>query len=101
MVTYSLTGSANATTDYTDPQAATITIPAGNTTATVNINVVNDNTPEPTKNITLTLLTANNGFSVVSTPAVSAGSGWAVYCYAYFKVRVIISRCNRSEIHGL
>ena len=68
-VTYSLAGSATASTDYTDPQSGTITIPAGSTTATVNINVVDDNTPEPTKNITITLLTASNGYSVVSTPA--------------------------------
>lgn len=69
VVTYSLAGSASVTSDYTDPQSGTITIPAGNTTATVNINVVNDNTPEPTENLSLTLLTASNGYSVVSTPA--------------------------------
>lgn len=68
-VTYNLTGSATASTDYNDPQTGSITVAEGSTTATVNINVVNDNIPEPTKNITLTLLTANNGYSVVSTPA--------------------------------
>jgi trimeric autotransporter adhesin len=68
-VNYTLSGTAIVATDYTDPQSGTITIPTGNTTGTVTINIVDDATLEPTKTVVLTMNSASNGFTASTTPA--------------------------------
>lgn len=63
-VTYSLGGSATPGSDYTDPQAGTITIPAGSQSGTITLNVNDDPNFEGTENISITLNSANQGFLI-------------------------------------
>ena len=62
-VTYSLGGTATIISDYTDPQSGSVIIAAGNTSATVTLNTVDDITVEGTETIDLTITN-------VSSPAV-------------------------------
>jgi hypothetical protein len=59
-VTYTLAGSAIQNTDYSDPQAGSITIAAGNTSATVTLNVIDDPNVEGQENIQITLTGATS-----------------------------------------
>ena len=54
-VTYTLTGTATTGSDYTNPQAGSVTIAASTSSATVTLPVLNDNDTEPTKTIQLTI----------------------------------------------
>ncbi len=54
-VTYSLAGSAILNTDYTDPQAGTLTIAQGNSSAIVTLNVNDDPDVEGSETIQMTL----------------------------------------------
>jgi trimeric autotransporter adhesin len=67
VVNYTLGGTAITGADYTDPLIGTITIPAGASTAIITLNTVDDLIGEPTKNVTLTLNNANNGFNVATS----------------------------------
>ncbi len=67
VVNYSLGGSAISGADYTDPLAGSITIPTGASIATITLNTIDDLIGEPTKNISLTLTSADNGFNVANT----------------------------------
>ncbi|MBS1920104.1 MAG: choice-of-anchor J domain-containing protein [Bacteroidetes bacterium] len=68
-VSYALTGTAVAGTDYTDPNSGSVFIAAGATSSTVTLNVVNNPSPQPNETITMTLTGATNGVSANSTPA--------------------------------
>ncbi len=68
-VNYTLSGTATAGNDYTDPQMGSLTIPTGSTTGTVNIAVVDDAIFEPTETVILTMTSASNGFGISTTPA--------------------------------
>jgi trimeric autotransporter adhesin len=67
VVNYTLGGTAITGTDYTDPLIGSITIPAGASTAVITLNTIDDIIGEPTKNVTLTLNNANNGFNVATS----------------------------------
>ncbi|MCG2614203.1 Ig-like domain-containing protein [Terrimonas sp. NA20] len=67
---YTLAGNAVSGTDYTDPQNGTLLIAQGETTGTIQINVVDDAIPEPSKTISVTLNTASNGY-IIGTPTAS------------------------------
>jgi Bacterial Ig-like domain/Secretion system C-terminal sorting domain len=54
-VTYTLAGTATVGSDYSNPQAGSVTIAAGTSSATVTLPVLNDNDTEPTKTIQLTI----------------------------------------------
>ncbi|HLO38339.1 MAG TPA: Ig-like domain-containing protein, partial [Lacibacter sp.] len=54
-VTYTLAGTATTGSDYTNPQAGSVTIAASTSSATVTLPVLNDNDTEPTKTIQLTI----------------------------------------------
>lgn len=62
-VTYTLTGTATNGADYTNPQAGTVTIAEGETSATVDINIINDALIDPSETIILTLTSATNGYA--------------------------------------
>ncbi|MEJ8842603.1 Ig-like domain-containing protein [Lacibacter sp. H375] len=64
-VTYSLTGSATIVSDYTNPQAGSVTIAAGNTSAIVTLNTVDDILIEGTETIDITI-------NSVTSPAIIA-----------------------------
>lgn len=68
-VNYTLSGSATAGADYSDPQNGTLTIPQGGTTGTIALNVIDDNISEPTETITATVTAVNNGFSIATATA--------------------------------
>ncbi|WP_421939882.1 Calx-beta domain-containing protein [Pedobacter sp.] len=69
-LTYSLTGTAAEGSDYTPITTKTVVIPAGQTTTTITIPVIADNTIEPTETVIASLTTSNNGtVSVNNTPA--------------------------------
>ncbi len=63
VVTYTLAGTATIVSDYTDPQAGSVTIAAGNTSAIITLTTVDDIEIEGTETINLTITS-------VSTPAV-------------------------------
>jgi trimeric autotransporter adhesin len=67
VVNYTLGGTAIIGTDYADPLSGAIMIPAGASTAVITLNTIDDIIGEPTKNIALTLTTANNGFNVATS----------------------------------
>jgi hypothetical protein len=59
-VTYSLTGSATIVSDYTNPQAGSVTIAAGSTSAIVTLNTVDDILIEGTETIDITINSATS-----------------------------------------
>lgn len=69
IVSYSLAGTASAGSDFTDPQAGSITIAEGNNSAIVNMNATDDAFTEPTETIILALTGATNGVTINSAPA--------------------------------
>lgn len=68
-VSYTRNGTATFGSDYTDPQNGTIIIPEGATTGNIAINVVDDNVVEPTETISVTLTSANGGYSIATATA--------------------------------
>lgn len=72
-VTFALTGSATAGTDYTAPVGTTISFVAGQTTAEVRIALLVDGTAEANETVILTL-TGTNG---AGTPSVLSGHATA------------------------
>ncbi|WP_412468438.1 Calx-beta domain-containing protein [Pedobacter sp. KLB.chiD] len=64
--TYSLSGTANEGSDYSNISTKTINIPAGQTTGTITIPVLTDDIVEGTETVIATLLTANNPLVTVS-----------------------------------
>jgi len=68
-VTYNLAGTATIITDYTDPQSGSITIAAGNTSATVTLNVADDTDIEGTETIDITLQTATSPATINTATA--------------------------------
>ncbi|SDD06159.1 Calx-beta domain-containing protein [Pedobacter soli] len=69
-LTYSVTGTATSGADYTS-MGTTVTIPAGQTTATVTVPVLDDNTAEGNETVVLTLTaaTSNSAVTAGTTPA--------------------------------
>jgi len=79
MVNFSVGGTANSSTDYTQTGAATfsatsgtVIIANGNTTATVTIDPANDLTVEPDEDVVLTV-TSGTGYNV-GTPSAASGT---------------------------
>ena len=68
-INYTLSGSAILNTEYTDPGNGTITIAQGNNSATITLNVNNDNAVQGTKIITVTLNNATNNFEIATASA--------------------------------
>lgn len=75
VVSLALTGTATAGADYTAP-AATVTIPAGATTATVTVPVLEDNIVEGTETViaTLTAITSGDLSTVLGTTLAATAS---------------------------
>lgn len=65
-VSYNLTGTATAGSDYTNPQAGSVTISAGTSTATVTLPVLDDTDVEPNETIQLTI-TGVSGSATIGT----------------------------------
>jgi hypothetical protein len=83
-VNYTLAGTATSGTDYSDPQNGTITILQGSSTATLNINVIDDNISEPTETIIVTVTSASNGFSITTgTTSISLSDNESSSLYTY------------------
>jgi len=68
-ITYSLAGSATINSDYTDPQAGTLTIAAGQSSGSINLNIINDAQYEVNENIAITLLTATAPYTITTATA--------------------------------
>lgn len=68
-ISYSLSGTAVAGTDYTDNNGGSILIPEGLTKFTLSLNVVDDNIPESEKTISIQLLTAGSGYVLTTNTA--------------------------------
>jgi predicted extracellular nuclease len=66
---YTLAGTATKGSDYTDPKAGTVTIPATKTTDTVFIRVLNDALIEGTETVTIALGTAPTGYTLGTSTA--------------------------------
>ena len=76
VISYSLSGSATSGTDYTAPSGS-VTILAGNTSAQVDLTVLEDGLIEGAETITLTLTavtSASPGVALTTTPADLSGS---------------------------
>jgi hypothetical protein len=59
-VTYALSGSANSGSDYTDTSALTISIPAGMTSGSATITVIDDSSDESNETVVLTIGAVTN-----------------------------------------
>ncbi|MBP6686239.1 MAG: Ig-like domain-containing protein, partial [Lacibacter sp.] len=68
-ITYSLAGTATNVSDYTDPQAGSVIITAGNTSAIVTLNTVDDIAIEGTETIDLTITGASSPAVIGSASA--------------------------------
>ena len=74
VITYTLSGTATAGKDYTAP-SGTVTIPAGETSATVSIAILDDELSEGAETIILTLTAISAGDSatiLAASPAATA-----------------------------
>ena len=69
VVTYSLSGTATAGTDYTDPGNGSITIAENSTFDTIRINVIADGIAEGTETVVATLQSATGGYTISTVPA--------------------------------
>ena len=67
VVSYSIGGTATSGTDYT-ALSGTVTIPAGATTATISIPVLDDVTVEAGETVGITLTTITSGLATLGTP---------------------------------
>ncbi len=67
--TYTLSGTATAGTDYTDVQGGSLTIPAGSTTGTISISILNDLVAEGTETVILNLTGGSGGYALCSSNA--------------------------------
>src|SRR5690606_27514229 len=65
VISYSLSGTASAGTDFT-AASGTVTIAAGETTATITLEVIDDNLVEGSEEVTITLDTISSGSPAVS-----------------------------------
>jgi len=65
VITYTLTGTATAGEDYTEPSGS-VTIPAGETSATISISVLDDNLVEGTEIVTLALFEITGGQDAIT-----------------------------------
>jgi len=63
-VTLNPSGSATSGSDYTIAGGVTVTIPAGQTSAAISVNVLNDSATEPNETITLTLTGPSAGVNL-------------------------------------
>lgn len=83
-VTYTLSGTAVAGTDYSNPQNGTITIPQGSSTATITFPVIDDNVSEPTETIIVTLASVDNGYSIsTGTATITLADNESSSLYSY------------------
>jgi Bacterial Ig-like domain/Calx-beta domain len=65
VINYSVGGTATSGSDYT-PLSGSVTIPAGSSTATITVNVIDDSVTEPTETVTVTLTGISSGNPGVS-----------------------------------
>ncbi len=68
-ITYTLSGSATLSSDYTDPQSGSISIAQGNLSGTITLNVSDDPDYEGTETIGILLNTASNGYAISGSSA--------------------------------
>jgi hypothetical protein len=68
-VNYTLTGTADLNTDYTDPQAGSVTIAQGNLSATVILEITDDTDVEPGETIILTINSVTSPYAITTASA--------------------------------
>jgi hypothetical protein len=68
-VQYTLSGTATAGTDYSNPQTGSITIPAGSSIGTLTLNTLDDTEYEGNEKITITLNSATGGYLLAGSTA--------------------------------
>ncbi|MDP4260939.1 MAG: HYR domain-containing protein [Bacteroidota bacterium] len=68
-ITYTLSGTATLTTDYSDPQSGSVTIAEGNSSGVITLNVIDDPTPELTETIIITLNTVTSPYTISTSSA--------------------------------
>ena len=69
IIAYTLSGSSTLNSDYSDPLSGSITIPLGNTSGTITLNVNDDPNYEGTETINILLNSASNGFAIANSTA--------------------------------
>jgi hypothetical protein len=73
VINIAFSGTATAATDYTSP-GTTVTIPAGSTTATVTVPVINDAAVEGDETLILTLSSISSGQATLGAPVSATGT---------------------------
>jgi len=68
-VSYNFTGTATQGSDFSDPEAGDIVIPAGQLSATVTVNVIDDAIVEANETIIINLISATSPYTLVNTSA--------------------------------
>ena len=71
VIAYTVIGSATSGTDFS-PLPGTITLPAGATSGTINLNVINDAIVESNENVTITLTSITSGDASISIDPANA-----------------------------
>jgi hypothetical protein len=73
VIAYTVTGTATSGSDYT-ALSGTVTIPAGSTTATISIPIIDDAIVEGNETIILTLSSITSGFPILGTPVTATNT---------------------------
>lgn len=74
-IAYNFTGTATLGVDYTDPNNGSIVVPAGTTSVTVPVNIINDALAEATETITINLTSATSPYTIsVATASINLTS---------------------------
>ncbi|MBK1986192.1 M10 family metallopeptidase C-terminal domain-containing protein [Sphaerospermopsis aphanizomenoides BCCUSP55] len=76
-VSYSLSGTATVGSDYTNPQAGTVTFAAGSATATITLPTIDDAVVDANETVTVTI-TPPTGYTIASSQTVisAVDTGW-------------------------
>ena len=73
VIAYSVTGDATPGSDYS-PLSGTVIVLAGNTTATIDVNVLDDNFVEDNESVTVTLDSVGSGNSAITIGTANSGT---------------------------
>ena len=99
VLTYSVGGSATAGSDYTALNG-TVTVPAGATTATIIVPVIDDSVLEPTESVTVTLTGITSGSSGVTLDPVIANRSASLSIFDNDAATVSIAGTNNATETG-
>ncbi|MCY4256901.1 MAG: hypothetical protein OXE04_01230, partial [bacterium] len=95
-VTYTLSGTAEAPGDYTEPDPLSVTIAAGDTTAEITVAVKGDVVDEPAETVIVTLSSATNA-SVSAVQGAASGTGTITDDDATPEVNLVVAPTEVAE----